>query len=83
MPIATPTHERDRAGKDADLDRDAQPVEDCGQQIPALRVGAEQVDVAVGRRRTPAAAARPSGRGGRDRRVLRRDERGRQQPYRR
>ena len=41
-------HERHRAGRDADLDRDAQAIEDRREEIAALRVGAEDVHVAAG-----------------------------------
>ena len=47
MPSVAPMHERDRAGDQPHLQRDAQAVEDRRKEVAALRVGAEPVRVAA------------------------------------
>ena len=49
----------DDRGADADAEGDAQAVEDAGQHVAALVVGAERVGVAGRRMRNPAAGGRP------------------------
>ena len=56
QPEARPDAEREHAGREPHLDRDAQAVEDRGEEVAPLRVGAEPVRVALG----PDEARRPT-----------------------
>jgi hypothetical protein len=75
-------HQRDAAGGDADLDRDAQAVEDGGEKIAPLRVGAEPMHVAAGADMAGRAARIHQHQRGEVVRVLRRDQRGEQRQQR-